>query len=92
MDYGIFLSLEDGLEGLCHQTELSHSKKSQSAKKIFSHNQKIEVLIKEIDLEKNAVGFGSNSIFSIAFIFMHYRIEMRLSLDSLLSVSMSSSV
>ena len=26
MDYGLFLSLEDGLEGLCHQSALSHSK------------------------------------------------------------------
>ena len=58
MDYGIFLSLEDGLEGLCHQSELSHSKKSQSAKKLFSHNQKIEVLIKEIDLEKRRISLS----------------------------------
>ena len=26
-DYGVFLSLEDGLEGLCHQSELSHANK-----------------------------------------------------------------
>ena len=36
MDYGIFLSLEEGLEGLCHQSELQHSKKNVSAKKMFT--------------------------------------------------------
>ena len=58
MDYGIFLSLEDGLEGLCHQSELSFTKKNQSTKKLFSPNQKIEVLIKEIDLEKRRISLS----------------------------------
>ena len=58
MDYGLFLSLEDGLEGLCHQSELSHSKKNVSAKKMFTISQKIQVIVKEIDLEKRRISLS----------------------------------
>jgi len=58
MDYGLFLSLEDGLEGLCHQSELSHSKKNVSAKKMFTISQKIQVIIKEINLEKRRISLS----------------------------------
>ena len=58
MDFGLFLSLEDGLEGLCHQSELSHSKKNVSAKKMFAVSQKIQVVIKEIFLEKRRISLS----------------------------------
>ena len=58
MDYGLFLSLEDSLEGLCHQSELSHSKKNISAKKLFKIGQKISVLVKEIDMEKRRISLS----------------------------------
>ena len=58
MDYGLFLSLEDGLEGLCHQSELSHSKKNTSAKKMFVISQKVKVVVKEIDLEKRRISLS----------------------------------
>jgi small subunit ribosomal protein S1 len=57
-DYGVFLSLEDGLEGLCHQSELSHAKKNVSAKKILSLSQKIEVMIMEIDIKKKRISLS----------------------------------
>jgi small subunit ribosomal protein S1 len=58
MDYGLFLSLGDSLEGLCHQSELSHSKKNVSAKKMFAISQKVQVIIKEIDLEKRRISLS----------------------------------
>ena len=58
MDYGLFLSLEDGLEGLCHQSELSHSKKNVYTKKMFTISQKIQVIVKEIDLEKRRISLS----------------------------------
>ena len=58
MDYGLFLSLGDSLEGLCHQSELSHSKKNASAKKMFAISQKIQVVVKEIDLEKRRISLS----------------------------------
>mgnify|MGYP000657471569 CR=1 FL=1 len=57
-DYGVFLSLEDGLEGLCHQSELSHNKKNISAKKLLSLSQKIEVMIMEIDVKKRRISLS----------------------------------
>lgn len=57
-DYGVFLSLEDGLEGLCHQSELSHDKKNISAKKLLSLSQKIEVMIIEIDAKKRRISLS----------------------------------
>ena len=63
MDYGIFLSLEEGLEGLCHQSELQHSKKNVSAKKMFTISQKIKVCIKEIDLEKKRISLSHKDTF-----------------------------
>ena len=57
-DYGVFLSLEDGLEGLCHQSELSHTKKNISAKKLLSLSQKIKVMIIEIDVKKRRISLS----------------------------------
>ena len=57
-DYGVFLSLEEGLEGLCHQSELTHIKKNISAKKLLSLFQKIEVMIVEIDVKKRRISLS----------------------------------
>ena len=57
-DYGVFLSLEEGLEGLCHQSELTHIKKNISAKKLLSLSQKIEVMIMEIDKSKRRISLS----------------------------------
>ena len=57
-DYGVFLSLEEGLEGLCHQSELTHIKKNISAKKLLSLSQKIEVMIMEIDAKKRRISLS----------------------------------
>ena len=58
MDYGVFLSLEDGLEGLCHSSQLSHTNKNISAKKLFAISEKIEVMVKEIDVEKRRISLS----------------------------------
>jgi small subunit ribosomal protein S1 len=57
-DYGVFLALEEGLEGLCHQSELTHIKKNISAKKLLSLSQKIEVMIMEIDVKKRRISLS----------------------------------
>ena len=58
MDYGVFLSLEDGLEGLCHSSQLSHTNKNISGKKLFAISEKIEVMVKEIDVEKRRISLS----------------------------------
>jgi small subunit ribosomal protein S1 len=57
-DYGVFLSLEEGLEGLCHQSELTHIKNNISAKKLLSLSQKIDVMIMEIDVKKRRISLS----------------------------------
>tara|TARA_B100001057_G_scaffold322930_1_gene323175 strand:- start:4109 stop:5851 length:1743 start_codon:yes stop_codon:yes gene_type:complete len=54
-DFGAFGDLQEGLTVLLHQSELSHTKKNASAKKMFSVNQEISVVIKEIDKEQKRI-------------------------------------
>ncbi len=54
-EFGAFCELEPGLTTLLHSSELSWTKKNASAKKMFSLNQEINVVIQEIDKEKRRV-------------------------------------
>tara|TARA_B100001123_G_scaffold418603_1_gene522806 strand:- start:978 stop:2693 length:1716 start_codon:yes stop_codon:yes gene_type:complete len=57
-DYGCFAKLEDGLEGLIHQSELSWTKKNVHPGKILSTSQKITVQILEKDTEKRRLSLS----------------------------------
>ncbi len=57
-DYGCFARLEDGLEGLIHQSELSWTKKNIHPGKILSTSQKIKVQILEKDTEKRRLSLS----------------------------------
>jgi Ribosomal protein S1 len=57
-DYGCFAKLEDGLEGLIHQSELSWTKKNIHPGKILSTSQKIEVQVLEKDIEKRRLSLS----------------------------------
>ena len=57
-DYGCFAKLEDGLEGLIHQSELSWTKKNIHPGKILSTSQKIDVILLEKDLEKRRLSLS----------------------------------
>ena len=58
LDYGCFAKLEDGLEGLIHQSELSWTKKSIHPGKILSTSQKIDVMLIEKDTEKRRLSLS----------------------------------
>ena len=58
MDFGAFCELEPGLTTLLHTSELSWSKKSASAKKMFKINDEINCIITEIDKEKRRVAIS----------------------------------
>ena len=58
MDYGVFCKLEEGLEGLIHQSELSWTKKNVHPGKILSTSQKIEVELLEKDIEKRRLALS----------------------------------
>ena len=57
-DYGCFAKLEDGLEGLIHQSELSWNKKNPQPSKILSTSQEINVKILEKDDEKKRLSLS----------------------------------
>ena len=57
-DYGCFAKLEEGLEGLIHQSELSWTKKNIHPGKILSTSQKIEVELLEKNLEKRRLSLS----------------------------------
>ena len=57
-DYGCFAKLEEGLEGLIHQSELSWTKKNIHPGKILTTSQKIEVILLEKDIEKRRLSLS----------------------------------
>ena len=58
VDYGAFVRLEEGLEGLVHQSELSWTKKNVHPSKLLSSSQKIKTKIIEIDSEKRRISLS----------------------------------
>ena len=61
-DYGCFAKLEEGLEGLIHQSELSWTKINVHPGKILSTSQKIEVVLLEKDIEKRKLSLSYKDI------------------------------
>jgi len=57
-DYGCFAKLEEGLEGLIHQSELSWTKKNIHPGKILSTSQKVDVQLLEKDVEKRRLSLS----------------------------------
>ena len=57
-DYGAFVELDAGVEGLVHVSEMSWTKKNAHPGKIVSTSQEVEVTVLEIDTEKRRVSLG----------------------------------
>ncbi|MCC6597840.1 MAG: 30S ribosomal protein S1 [Alphaproteobacteria bacterium] len=57
-DYGAFVELEDGIEGLVHVSEMSWTKKNIHPGKIVSTSQGVEVMVLEVDPEKRRISLG----------------------------------
>jgi len=57
-DYGAFVELEAGVEGLVHVSEMSWTKKNVHPGKIVSTSQEVDVMVLEIDSTKRRVSLG----------------------------------
>ena len=57
-DYGAFVELQAGVEGLVHVSEMSWTKKNVHPGKIVSTSQEVEVMVLEIDEAKRRVSLG----------------------------------
>ncbi|KRC81652.1 30S ribosomal protein S1 [Sphingomonas sp. Root241] len=57
-EYGAFVELEPGIEGLVHVSEMSWTKKNVHPGKIVSTSQEVEVVVLEVDAEKRRISLG----------------------------------
>ena len=57
-EYGAFVELEAGIEGLVHVSEMSWVKKNVHPGKIVSTSQEVEVIVLEVDEEKRRISLG----------------------------------
>lgn len=57
-DYGAFVELEDGVEGLIHVSEMSWTKKNVHPGKIVSTSQEVDVEVLDVDSEKRRISLG----------------------------------
>jgi small subunit ribosomal protein S1 len=61
-DYGAFVELEDGIEGLVHVSEMSWTKKNVHPGKILSTSEQVEVQVLEIDSAKRRISLGLKQV------------------------------
>ena len=57
-DYGAFVELEAGVEGLVHVSEMSWTKKNVHPGKIVSTSQQVEVVVLDVDMSKRRISLG----------------------------------
>jgi small subunit ribosomal protein S1 len=57
-EYGIFVELEPGVEGLVHVSEVSWSRRAQSPKKMFQKGQPVEVQVLGVDTVERRISLG----------------------------------
>jgi len=58
MDYGAFVKLEDGIEGLIHSSEISWTNKNTNPAKVLTNNQEVKVKIVSIDSEAKRISLS----------------------------------
>ncbi len=57
-EYGAFVELESGIEGLVHVSEMSWTKKNVHPGKIVSTSQEVDVIVLEVDSDKRRISLG----------------------------------
>jgi small subunit ribosomal protein S1 len=61
-DYGAFVELENGIEGLIHVSEMSWSKRVRHPSKIVQVGEEVEVVVLAVDLENRRISLGMKQI------------------------------
>jgi len=57
-DYGCFVEIEDGVEGLVHVSEMDWTNKNVNPAKVVTLGQEVEVMILEIDADRRRISLG----------------------------------
>lgn len=61
-DYGVFVELEPGVEGLVHVSEISWSKRNANPKKLFRKGDEVEVQILGVDTQEKRISLGMKQL------------------------------
>jgi len=61
-DYGAFVELEPGVEGLVHVSEMSWTKKNLHPGKLLSTSQEVDVLVLDVDADKRRISLGLKQV------------------------------
>jgi small subunit ribosomal protein S1 len=61
-DFGLFMEIEDGLEGLLHQSDITWDKRTKAPQKEFKIGQTLSVKMLAIDLEKKRISLGLKQV------------------------------
>ena len=57
-DYGCFVELEEGIEGLVHVSEMDWTNRNIHPSKVVSHGEEVEVMVLDIDEERRRISLG----------------------------------
>src|SRR5690625_3518879 len=57
-DYGAFVEVEDGIEGLVHVSEMDWTNKNVDPRKVVSLDEEVEVMVLDIDEERRRISLG----------------------------------
>ncbi|HJK86682.1 MAG TPA: 30S ribosomal protein S1 [Candidatus Megaira endosymbiont of Nemacystus decipiens] len=57
-DYGVFIELKNGIEGLVHSSEIAWGKSTQNPKKLLTIGQEVEFVILDVDTDKNRISLS----------------------------------
>ncbi len=57
-DYGAFIELETGIEGLVHVSEMSWTKKNVHPNKILNSGETVDVMVLDVDMDKRRISLG----------------------------------
>lgn len=61
-NYGLFVELEDGIDGLIHILDLSWSKKINHPSEFIQKDEKLEVIVLELDIENRKIRLGHKQL------------------------------
>ena len=62
VEYGVFVELEPGLEGLLHVSEMSWDKKVRNPSKLVAKGDMLELQVLDIDMEKKRISLGAEAV------------------------------
>lgn len=57
-DYGVFIELKDGIEGLVHSSEIAWGKSNQNPKKLLTIGQEVKFVILDVDTERHRISLS----------------------------------